>query len=298
MQFKIQDNRKVSQESNPISEGAGHSLVDRAASFGDGFFTTGRIIDGKIDALTHHINRIQRSLERLKFTPSNSNPVTAAVKHAGSLSDAKLINQSIVEQLKNACLNINRAGFRLSVSRQQDARGYAVSPQSVIHANLQLFDLPKQALNYCQLIIAETPVSVNPYLAGIKHLNRLDNVLAASEINQPQQEALMFNQDELISASRSNIFLKINSKWLTPLLDNAGIEGITKIRVAKLFANHHIELQTTRIYRQQLPQVEAAFVTNSLIGVWPVQELVDCKLDCSESTQIQAWFFEHYQGYL
>ncbi|MDQ7049816.1 MAG: aminodeoxychorismate lyase [Enterobacterales bacterium] len=278
MQFEIQDNRQSPNQFDPAEMGAGNSPIDRAALFGDGFFTTGRIIDGKIDALTHHVERIEHSLEGLKFPSANP--------------------KSIIDKLQNACTAINHAGFRLSVSRQQVTRGYAIDHQATILVNLQLFDLPKLSPNACELIIADTPVSVNAYLAGIKHLNRLDNVLAASEITKPNQEALMFNDDELICGSRSNIFLKIDSKWLTPLLHNAGIEGITKKRVSALLRTQGIRFESTKIHRQTLYQVEAAFVTNSLIGVWPVEQLVGRTLDLADAKLIQSWFLEQHQGYL
>jgi len=278
MYIELQDLRTKSKQSNASENPAIDLPANRATLYGDGFFTTGRIIAGRIDALEQHRFRIGQSLKRLKFmTPTT---------------------QVISDALEKACKGFEKAGFRLSMNRCQSARGYAISQQSTVQAILQVFDLIKPASKACQLILAKTPVSVNPYLAGIKHLNRLDNVLAASEINQPNQEALMFSDDVLIAGSRSNIFVKIDSKWCTPKLDKAGIEGICKQRLVDLLATQGIVVQSIIITRQALAKAQAALVTNSLIGVWPAQQLEGRPLDLVSSEQIQSWFFERYQGYL
>ncbi len=275
MQFEILDQRlKHDQQSRVDGVSDSRELLDRGAMFGDGFFTTGKVIQGKIEGLDGHMARIQESLTRLKFNSVHP--------------------EQLEQQLTSHCQSLQKAAFRLTISRQQAARGYAISQTAVAVARLQLFDLPPMPEQACHLIEAETPISVNPYLAGIKHLNRLDNLLAASEITQVNQEALMFHQDQLICGSRSNIFVKIAGCWCTPRLDIAGIKGITRQRVMHQLADKAIELIERPIFRSEISSIQAAFVTNSLIGVWAVDRLIDQKLDLAAAERIGQWYNESY----
>ncbi len=248
----------------------GHTLLSRDSLFGDGFFTTGRIIAGKIEFQHAHFERLRKSAEILQF------------------SGIKL--DLLESEFEDLVKDVSSASFRLSIYRSQRRRGYAISPTAEIESQIYLFPKIERPQNDCRLILATTPISTNSLLAGIKHLNRLDNVLAASEVKESDQEALMFDKDHVICGTRTNLFVLIDGIWKTPCLDKAGIAGITRQRVFQLMEKHSIDYFETDIPKSQLKRSQAAFMTNSLLGIWPVSILFDRILELEPAKTIQELY--------
>ncbi len=248
--------------------------VSRAFLFGDGFFTTGIIKYGKIIDLELHLSRLTRSASRLKFSDLNLN----------------ILN----EKLEYHCKKEERAGFRLTVSRTQTERGYALSKNQTPLYFLQIFNKPSPPKNFAEAFFAKTPISINSLTAGIKHLNRLDNVLAASEIREANQEALMCHNETVICGSRSNLFVKVSDTWVTPIISIAGIEGITRQKVLAYFKKSGIRCLEQIITRKHVLNAEAAFLTNSLVNIWPVDKIGESKLSLDAAIQIQNGFLREY----
>jgi len=229
--------------------------LDRGYLFGDGFFTTAIIQDGKINHQPLHQQRLNDSSIKLKF--SGFKP------------------EQLFEYIDDKIKTISNACVRITVSRAQQMRGYAFSGNEKINVCIQLFSLIEQPKSFCELFFADTPISNNPFLAGIKHLNRLDNVFAAKEIKKINQESLMCIDDLVICGSRTNLFIKQGGVWLTPKLDKAGINGITRLRLIKLMREQDINIRLRDISKQQVIDCDAALVTNSLLGIWSVCRIGD-----------------------
>ncbi len=262
MQFLVEDYRN---NAKPISD----VITDnRGLMFGDGFFTTGLIKNDHIVNYGDHIERLKSSADKLKFTSINFSLLSA--------------------QVLKAIQGITKAAFRITLCRKQTQRGYAINQQHSCLLLLQILNCPKPPAQNCQLIFAKTPISLNQQLAGIKHLNRLDNVLAASEVTQDNQEALMCHENKVICGSRSNLFALIDNVWITPSLDLAGINGITRKKVLDFFQQKQINYQIEPISQQQLKSVSAAFVTNSLIGIWPVERIDNVAINIERSSQLKS----------
>ena len=248
-------------------ENSSMQTLSRDGLYGDGFFTTGIINNGKIQHWDYHLERVLFSASRLYF------------------SDFSLeLFRTSIEKL---VFNIESAAFRISITRCQNLRGYAISDSALSMCRLHLFSLPPQISQHCELVFAHTPISVNPYFAGIKHLNRLDSVIAANEIQNKNQEALMFNGDSVISGSRSNLFVYLRSEWYTPLLDRAGVNGITRLRILKTMEENGITCHKSPIHRSDLKDIDAAFVCNSLMGIWSSNNINGKSLATEPSVVIQ-----------
>ena len=248
--------------------------VNRGFLFGDGFFTTGIIQSGEILDLELHLARITSSAKILRFPELNLDNLKA--------------------RLKLHATKEHSAGFRLTVSRTQPQRGYAISEAQKTLCFLQFFNRPVSSERYAEIFFAQTPISINPLTAGIKHLNRLDNVLAASEIRHANQEAVMCNHQEVICGSRSNIFVMQKGKWATPCIDKAGIKGIIRRKVMTYFAKHGIDCQEKTITQKELIDSEAAFLTNSLINIWPVNAICQNQLSTDASEEVRIGFTQEY----
>ncbi len=243
-----------------------HSM-SRDGLYGDGFFTTGLIKMGKFLHWDYHLERLLFSASRLYYTD--------------------FILETLRTSLEKLIKDIEHSAFRISVTRYQKKRGYGISESALSLCRLQLFPTVRTASLSCHLVFANTPISVNPYFAGIKHLNRLDNVLAASEIKSDDQETLMFNGETVVSGSRSNLFVLEEGEWYTPAIDIAGVNGITRLRILKVMEEHGIACNKSQISRGDLDNIEAAFICNSLIGVWPAKSINSKSLSIKPSLTIQ-----------
>lgn len=267
MNFSLFDNRKLQQKiQSQISQDSPLNN-NRGYLFGDGFFTTGVIDKGQLLHQALHVERLIDSAQRLKFKYFDIDDLMAQ------------INQQ-VKTIDCACI-------RITVSRQQINRGYAFSDDAPIDVCIQLSDLPNVPEQACELFFAQTPISSNQLLAGLKHLNRLDNVLAAREVSKPNQESLLCLNNFVIGGSRSNLFVLHHKQWKTPLLDYAGVAGITRKRVIQAMKKQLIDVNVQNIGRQELLECEAAFVTNSLLGIWVVSKIMDKSLAISPSENLK-----------
>ena len=125
--------------------------------------------------------------------------------------------------------------------------------------------------------ICETPVSMNTALAGMKHLNRLDNVLARNEWNDSAvAEGFMFdNQGHIIEGTMSNVFCVLGTELYSPLLEQCGVAGVMRQKVIDIAGTLNIPVNIVDISKDNFLQMDAVFITNSLIGIWPVKKIID-----------------------
>jgi len=239
---------------------------DRGFQYGDGLFETIAYRNNKLQFWDEHLARLNLGCERLKLT---------CVDEALWLSD--------IEKLQ---LN-DDAVLKLTITRGVSGRGYAFTEGDSVTRVTASYAMP----NYPQLntqgikaITCKTPVSVNPLLAGIKHLNRLDNVLARNEWQTADiAEGFMFDQHgHIIEGTMSNVFCVLGDDLYTPSLDNAGVAGIMRQQVIELAQTLNIAVSIVDISKQNFLQMDAVFITNSLIGIWPVTEIDDTKFQSSE----------------
>jgi 4-amino-4-deoxychorismate lyase len=241
---------------------------DRGALYGDGFFTTGLIESGLVCHLDKHLERLLNSAQRLEFTKFTVAPI-----------QDKLVELSRTN---------GQAVFRVTVSRSQYQRGYAIAHEQSTDVVIHLYPWVAPPPKPCEVFFAQTPISLNTKLAGLKHLNRLDNVLAATECQLPDAEAIMCHNDWVFCGSRSNLFMRESNQWLTPALNEAGIAGITRSRLIDSAKRHGIEIRECQISRRQFERAQAAFVTNSLWGMRPISKIENKPLDIAQSCELKA----------
>lgn len=264
MIIQISNDLKPVENSNSVHHA---SVINRDALFGDGFFTTGLIEDNRFHYQQLHFNRLIKTADKLGFKGF----------------DCSLLEKLIKPLLKDT----KQAIIRITITRIQSQRGYAVSESAEIVCKISLSPYVINSLEPCELFLSNVAISNNKTLAGLKHLNRLDSVLAANEITKNNQEVLMLDQQNVICGSRSNLFVMINGCWHTPILDECGIEGIARSRVLSLFDSIKEQCLICKINKKDLEKASSAFVTNSIVGVWPVTLLNGQKIDMKASSQVK-----------
>jgi 4-amino-4-deoxychorismate lyase len=130
--------------------------------------------------------------------------------------------------------------------------------------------------------VCETRLGINPALAGIKHLNRLEQVLACAEWDSTDphsadiQEGLMLDiNNNVIEGTKSNLFCVKNGELYTPDLSLCGVKGIIREQVFKHARQAGLNVHEIQMELSGLYQAEEIFLCNSLVGLWPVRLLDD-----------------------
>jgi len=186
--------------------------------------------------------------------------------------------------------------LKIIVTRGSGGRGYrqpdVIQPTRV----LSLHPYPDYPEVYTeQGVVARfctTRLGLNPALAGIKHLNRLEQVMARSEWNDPDvQEGLMLDaSDHVIEGTMTNLFYIKDNSLYTAALTRSGVAGIVRRIIMTLSANHGLSVIEQEFTKDELLSADEAFVCNSIIGIWPLRKIGTAHFPVGPLTQsIQGW---------
>ena len=238
-------------------------VLDRAVQYGDGAFETVLIRNATPVFWQAHLARLSLACDRLKI-----------------LLDNTLLEQEVPRLLADSSLFSNDSDpfgvLKIIVSRGAGGRGYGVAPGMSATRIVQFHPLPNAYERYGQegvcVFKCAHPLSSNRALAGIKHLNRLDQVLASMELPPYAQEGLMCDDaGKLIEGIKSNVFLYRKGQWLTPSLTSAGVAGVMRAQIiAYCEKNDPSNLIVQEIDLETLQSASEVFVCNSVFGIWPV----------------------------
>jgi 4-amino-4-deoxychorismate lyase len=169
------------------------------------------------------------------------------------------------------------------------ARGYRPTGQEKATRILLRYPWPSYdpalARDGVRVRTAALRLGENPALAGLKHLNRLEQVLAAAAL-QDADEALMYSSSErLIAGIMSNVFLTTDGKLLTPQLDVCGVAGVMRARVLEAAAACGIPTEVRHLGATEVAAAREMFLTNALIGIRPVRSVDGVALEVGEITR-------------
>ncbi len=234
-------------------------VTDRAIHYGDGLFETIAVRNGHPEFWVEHMRRLRQGCERLGFAA----PDPALLKSEAG----QLLNGGETAVLK------------IVVTRGSGGRGYRPPVRPVPRRILSLHPWPEWPESYAiegiEARLCSTPLGCNPRLAGIKHLNRLEQVLAREEWDDTEiAEGIMLDgSGRLVEGTMSNLFLVRDGRLLTPDLSRCGVAGIMREKVMERARYLGIGCEIASLEPQDLQRAEAVFLTNTLIGVWPVRRI-------------------------
>lgn len=241
------------------------SPLDRGFAYGDGIFETCRYSNGAIPLWSCHRERLLRSAARLNI------PL-----------DEHLLNQYLDSMLANLSNEpIEQAVIRITVTRGVGGRGYRL-PELVtptfcigIFPGSQL--LSEQYCNGVAVRVCDLRLAHAPALAGMKHLNRLEHILARAEWQDEFAEGLLLDaKGRVVEATVSNVFAVKNNQLHTPDLSAVGVAGIMrKTIIENLAPALEIDSHTVEMDLDFLCAADEIFLSNSVYGIWPVNTLAD-----------------------
>lgn len=234
------------------------AVSDRGLHYGDGLFETLAVRDGDCEFWDRHMRRLLHGCERLRIPAPD---VSMLADEAGRLAQ-----------------DVPRAVLKILVTRGSGGRGYLAPDPALPTRILRLMEWPDHpAANAGQGVrirVCTQRLGGNPALAGLKHLNRLEQVLARMEWDDPMiAEGVMMDADGLVvEGTYTNIFMVSNGTLVTPRLDQCGVAGVMRAVVAELASAAGIVHEERPLTIDALFAADEIFLTNSLIGIWPVHE--------------------------
>jgi 4-amino-4-deoxychorismate lyase len=233
------------------------SAEDRGLQYGDGLFETMLAVGGSIRHFDRHMQRLSEGCVRL------------------------CIPQPAPELLAQDCRKVleglDRGVVKLILTRGPGPRGYR-PPAEVIVTRIvtcSAFKAPPAGSDGLTLRICETRLGSNPQLAGLKHLNRLEQVLACAEWDDPEvAEGLMLSQDgRVVCATAANIFVARGGRLLTPEIVDCGVAGIMRGVVLSEAPSLGIDTCVATLRLDDLGDAQEVFLTSATRGIRPVAKI-------------------------
>jgi 4-amino-4-deoxychorismate lyase len=244
-----------------INGAANDSLAaaDRGLAYGDGVFRTLMMRDGRPRAWHHHFRKLEHDCSALAIPCPAKNVLRNEL--------------ALLAEREPDC------AVKIVITRGVGQRGYAFPDRMEPARIVMSFSLPQYREEFqhsgIKARLCSLRLGFQPALAGVKHLNRLENVLARNEWNDKDiaEGLLLDGEKNAIGGTMTNLFIVEDGALSTPDLSRCGVAGVTRERIFAHAAQHGIVCRVDHIPIDRVLQADEVFVVNSLIGVWQIREL-------------------------
>jgi len=237
------------------------SIDDRAFQYGDGLFETIAIRDGEPRLWEYHMDRLAMGCGRMRIM----------------VPDIQKLRQKLDDAVERSHENPAHCAAKIVISSGVSARGYARKNPTDAKSYIGVFaTLPVSVEHYrsgVETRVCSTRLAVFSVTAGLKTLNRLEQVLARSEsVDHSAFEGLTLDADErLICGTMSNVFIVSNHSLITPSLHRCGVEGVMRRHAIETLRDNGIVVEVRDVDVAELYGSDEVFLTNSQFGVLPVR---------------------------
>lgn len=233
------------------------TVSNRGLAYGDGVFTTAKVVNGQVQLLAEHIERLKISCQKLHIILPDLN--------------------SIIEELERVAQRFPLSVAKVIITSGDGGRGY--SRQGCLTSNviITLHPIPEHYAQLQQqgihLGVSTLKIGINPLTAGVKHLNRLEQVLIREELDSRNEDDLLVLNcfEDIIEASAANVFWLRGNTWYTPQLTVSGVEGLMRNHILQRCANL-VEIELVNAKLTALDNIDAMFICNSVMGIMPVKQ--------------------------
>jgi 4-amino-4-deoxychorismate lyase len=231
------------------------AVEDRGFHYGDGVFESALLAHGRVRLLEQHLRRLALGCERLGMGAPDAEALRADVQRLSGSAHCAVL--------------------KIIVSRGIGPRGYRPSSRAKTTRVVALYPAPppspaRLAVRWCEMRLGR-----NACLAGIKHLNRLEQVLAQAEWqDEAITDGLMLDTDgELVSGTANNVFLVREGVLVTPDLRFCGVLGIMRGEVLRAAKELGIAVSEEPLWPHDVEAASEVFLTNAVRGIRSVNEL-------------------------
>ena len=231
---------------------------DRGFNYGDGLFETLAVTHGRPRWWQDHMDRLAAGCERMDI---------AVPPQAVLLREVQTVSAGLV-----------RCVAKIVLTRGSGGRGYhpVLDGQAnrVVSSHAWPTGIERDADEGVNAQVCELRLAIQPRLGGMKHLNRLEQVMASMELaaSDSDEGILLDAEGNLISAISSNLFLVSGDQLLTPRLDRSGVRGVLRAVILRLFKSR---CELRRISPDMLSEVSEVFLCSSVRGIIPVRRIDD-----------------------
>lgn len=243
------------------------SVFNRNMQYGDGLFETFIAKDNRILFWKRHFSRLNVGCEKLKIKK---------IQESTWLNDIK---KGLLLASYNNCV------IKLILSRGNSQRGYSY-PDDILPVRVVIVsELKKtQTKKSFSLEYAQSGYHSNPNLAGIKHCNRIEQILARATLKK--DEAIMLDENQnIISVTQGNIYFIFGQRLVTPKLDRCGVIGSRRFIILELAKSIALDVEQDNISVTDAQKADEVFISNSIIGIQPVSSIEDYRLSKSFFTE-------------
>lgn len=226
------------------------SISNRGLAYGDGLFETMRVHGGELPLWPRHLARLREGARRLGI----------------GLPDPAFIEARIAEMIDGADAGV----LKLLLTRGDGGRGYAPPVAAQPAWTLALHPLPPIASGGLRLHACDTRLAIQPALAGLKHCNRLEQVLARAEVERAGCDEGLVRDSEgrVAGATAANLLAHRNGRWLTPPVARCGVAGVLR---GWLLAQGLVE--EAELAPGEAEAADALALCNAVRGILPVSLL-------------------------
>lgn len=249
------------------------AATNRGLNYADGLFETLVVHNTHPRSWQAHMDRLSAGCERLGM---------------------EMPPQAILlREVQTVSAGMTDAVVKIVLTRGGTGRGYTPPDTSassrIVSAHYYPDGVVELARDGVKARICELRLAIQPALGGIKHLNRLEQVLASAEIRDSNavEGVMLDSEDHVISAISANIFLVIDDRILTPRLDRCGIRGVVRSKILAAFAPR---CEQRRIHVDMLWEANEIFISNSVRGIIPLTAINDQTFRIGPVTrELQNW---------
>jgi len=251
--------------------------MDRGLAYGDGLFSTIKVQYGEMQLWDYHLQRLQLGASKLFFPEIDWQQLSDEVKTvAKTLLDTK---QSVLKVI---------------ITRGSGGRGYSTkgceSPLRIISTGTFPDFYEQWQKQGIDLVLCDSTLSSNSMLAGLKTLNRLEQVLIKKELeSKGAVEGIVCDSNGfVIEACTANLFILLHGVWQTPNLEQSGVAGVQRRNIIERAKQANIEIKVTNIHIEQLLDAKAICLSNALMGIVPAKQCQDRVFDSSALNHCKA----------
>lgn len=243
---------------------AGIAPTNRGFAYGDGVFRTMRLLDGELLDWPLHYQTLVADCGKLQIVCPSAELLMQEFKYFMSSASADEQHGSIV---------------KIIITRGEGARGYAppaICEPTRVFVQTALPVYPAEMYSQgVALYTCQTRLAQQPLLAGIKHLNRLENVLARAELKDPHffDGLLLDYSDHVIEAVSGNLFLRKDGIVFTPQLEQCGVAGVMRQKVLDWYKTQGLHVVVTTLFRENVLAADSVVICNSVYGICQVLQL-------------------------
>ena len=242
------------------------SPLDRGFAYGDGVFRTMVMRSGLPVNWPLHYQKLVADCAAIGIVCPSAELLMSDFLQLFSIEDIDSEKQEVA---------------KIMITRGEGERGYkppaVTTPTRVIIKSAMPQYAKESYAGGVQLHVCNTRLSSQVKLAGVKHLNRLENILARMEWRDEDifDGVLLDQQGGVIECTMSNIFARFDKVLVTPDLSECGVAGITRQRICDVSSALNLTAEVAPLSLSRMLQADELIICNSLYGAFQVSKIGD-----------------------